>query len=92
MRSIAPLSFILLCHQKEDGGEKKLLGSYTEQECISTVRQQHQLQMGQQCHDPPCITNKQKIIHAMQDIKRNYGTVVTNTEDVTLMMQRKKSH
>ena len=24
-----------------NGGEKKLLGSYTEQECINTVRQQH---------------------------------------------------
>ena len=48
-----------------------------------------QLQMGQQCQDPPCITNKQKTIHAMQDTKRNYGTVVTSTEHVNSRMQRK---
>ena len=48
-----------------------------------------QLQMGQQCQYPPCIRNKQKTIHAMQDTKRNYGTVVTDTEHVKLRMQRK---
>ena len=48
-----------------------------------------QLQMGQQCQDPHCITNNQKTIYAMQDTKRNYGTVVTDTEHVNLRMQRK---
>ena len=46
-----------------------------------------QLQMGQQCHIPPCLTNKQNKI-AMQDTKRKYGTVVTDTEHVNLIINK----